>query len=134
MHGAHPDRLAFKLRHRLPLSSSRTLLSSSLSPSGPSRLTSISFFSLVKRRRATPPRCASRSSREPRHSAATLPRRPPLPLLFFHFSSQQRDKDAHVLQHPRKGLLLGGTDTGWVTGELSLKISTGIPEPRNVIV
>lgn len=131
MHGAHPDRLAFKLRHRLPLSSSRTLLSSSLS-----RLTSISFFSLVKRHRATPSRCLTFFSR-----AAPLARDSSSssfsssPSFFFHFSSQQRDKNAHVLQHPRKGWLLGGTDTGWVTGQLSLKISpaTEIPKPRNII-
>lgn len=139
MHGAHPGRLAFKLRD-LSLFLLRILPSSlSYVLRRRSCLTSISFLS-HKMSSGNPRRALfqlrhwnSRSSSRTARSNVLFPFSSlslSLCLTFsplFIFSSQQHDKDAHVLPRPRKGRLLGETDTGWVTGQQSAGV-LGITE------
>lgn len=103
MHGAHPDRLAFKLRV-LPLLFFTFSFSIHHSTSDPA-----SIFRL---------RCKTPSATiHVRSFPATslnltffhlytvtfvrFPSSSPFFLFFFYFSSQQRDKGAHVFPHPR---------------------------------
>lgn len=138
MHGAHPDRLAFKLDATTLFLLRALLFSLPLSPSfshsALSRLTSISFLP-YKMPPSEHPSVAVFQATSPNvtfffssHSVA-LARLSFL--FFFYFSSQQRDKDAHVLPHPRKGCLLGETDTARVTGQLSVRVSEAHRVPQS---
>lgn len=103
MHGAHPARLAFKLRDLslfLPLSFLLLLLRSYASRPFPLSL-SLSL-NVVEQ----PPFRAVFHLRHRTSSSSFFL------LSFLFFSSQRRrDKDAHVLPRPRKGRLMGKTDT-----------------------
>lgn len=136
MHGAHPDRLAFKLSRPLSLSLSPFLPRvPPFSASLVSRLRFSIFLSLLQNAvehslhavfqlRHWTSRSSARTARSTRATPLFLP------LFFLYFSSQKRDKDARVLPHPRKGCLLGETDTGRVTGQPSVQVSgvTEIPK------